>query len=80
MGQKLGPLIGFYKFASLKEIHLRDFLKGGSAVFVFSFQGRLNVDEKAESGKGLCTSELHELSIFSLFPALFFKNRSHSSH
>ncbi|KAM6910436.1 meprin A subunit beta-like [Xenentodon cancila] len=33
-----GPLVGFHTFASLEQMQLKDFLKGGSAVFVFSFQ------------------------------------------
>ncbi|KAM7383200.1 hypothetical protein PAMP_002871 [Pampus punctatissimus] len=33
-------LIGRESFAVLTDVKLRDFLKGGSAVFVFSFQGR----------------------------------------
>ncbi|XP_056237519.1 meprin A subunit beta-like [Seriola aureovittata] len=33
-----GPLIGRTYFTSLKEMKSRDFLKGGSAIFVFSFQ------------------------------------------
>ncbi|XP_061573930.1 meprin A subunit beta-like [Cololabis saira] len=34
----VGPLVGFYMFASLEEMKQRDFLKGGSAVFIFNFQ------------------------------------------
>ncbi|XP_072317420.1 meprin A subunit beta-like [Eucyclogobius newberryi] len=33
-----GPLIGSINFASLDDIKQRDFIKGGSAVFAFSFQ------------------------------------------
>ncbi|XP_035991089.1 meprin A subunit beta isoform X3 [Fundulus heteroclitus] len=33
-----GPLIGIHTFASLEEMKFRDFLKGGSAIFIFNFQ------------------------------------------
>lgn len=36
-----GPSLGKLFFASLEEMKYKDFLKGGSAVFVFSFEGRL---------------------------------------
>uniref|UniRef100_A0A3B4U5S9 Metalloendopeptidase n=1 Tax=Seriola dumerili TaxID=41447 RepID=A0A3B4U5S9_SERDU len=36
-----GPLIGRSYFTHLREMKSRDFLKGGSAIFVFSFQGKL---------------------------------------
>lgn len=36
-----GPMLGKTYFASLEEMKYRGFLKGGSAVFVFSFEGRL---------------------------------------
>lgn len=36
-----GPKLGKTYFASLEEMKYRGFLKGGSAVFVFSFEGRL---------------------------------------
>lgn len=38
----VGPLVGIQTFASLKEMKLRDFLKGGSAIFIFTFKGRKN--------------------------------------
>uniref|UniRef100_A0A3Q3FVH4 Metalloendopeptidase n=1 Tax=Kryptolebias marmoratus TaxID=37003 RepID=A0A3Q3FVH4_KRYMA len=34
----VGPLVGLHKFTSLEEMQLRDFLKGGSAIFTFNFQ------------------------------------------
>ncbi|TKS82334.1 Meprin A subunit beta [Collichthys lucidus] len=36
-----GPLFGIQQFASLEDLNFREYLKGGSAAFVFSFQGRL---------------------------------------
>lgn len=36
-----GAALGFSGFTDSEEIKSSDFLKGGSAVFVFSFQGKL---------------------------------------
>uniref|UniRef100_A0A3Q2PQN0 Metalloendopeptidase n=1 Tax=Fundulus heteroclitus TaxID=8078 RepID=A0A3Q2PQN0_FUNHE len=36
-----GPLWGFRTFANLEELQSREFLKGGSAIFMFNFEGRL---------------------------------------
>ncbi|KAF3692145.1 Meprin A subunit beta [Channa argus] len=38
-----GFLLGTAPFATLQDMKSRDYLKGGSAVFVFSFQGRLTI-------------------------------------
>lgn len=35
-----GPILGKSSFAHVEEMKYKDFLKGGSAVFVFSFEGR----------------------------------------
>lgn len=36
-----GPLLGYNNFASLEELQSRQFLKGGSAIFMFNFEGKL---------------------------------------
>lgn len=38
-----GPLLGFQYFSSLTEIREREFVKGGSVVFTFKFDGRLTI-------------------------------------
>uniref|UniRef100_A0A3P9NA49 Metalloendopeptidase n=1 Tax=Poecilia reticulata TaxID=8081 RepID=A0A3P9NA49_POERE len=38
-----GPLWVYNYFATLEEFQSREFLKGGSAIFMFNFEGRLNV-------------------------------------
>ncbi|XP_075322629.1 meprin A subunit beta-like [Odontesthes bonariensis] len=38
-----GPLMGNSQFLDMNTVKSRDFLKGGSAIFTFNFQGRLNV-------------------------------------
>lgn len=38
-----GPLLGFDFFSSLTEIRDREFVKGGSVVFTFRFDGRLTI-------------------------------------
>ncbi|XP_075322628.1 meprin A subunit beta-like [Odontesthes bonariensis] len=37
-----GTLFGFSQFASLEDMQQRDFLRGGSAIFILNFQGELN--------------------------------------
>lgn len=36
-----GPAMGITYFASFEEMKYKDFLKGGSAIFAFRFEGRI---------------------------------------
>lgn len=42
-----GPLLGFEYFSSKTEMKRREFVKGGSAVFTFLFDGRLRKNSLA---------------------------------
>ncbi|XP_051261226.1 meprin A subunit beta isoform X2 [Dicentrarchus labrax] len=69
-----GPLIGRTFFATAEELKVRDFLKGGSAVFVFRFEdltplvngsalpcpkvGQVKVTSPKDVDKGPCSSQI----------------------
>ncbi|KAM6910435.1 meprin A subunit beta-like [Xenentodon cancila] len=42
----LGPLYGYNLFTNVDEMNTKEFLKGGSAIFTFNFQGRLRFQSK----------------------------------
>lgn len=59
-------MLGKYFFASLEEMKYKDFLKGGSAVFTFSFEGRLK--------KAVFTAELdfyRTTNMFEIYNSLY---------